>query len=199
MNSTQYLNQLNYIMMQMEFTDNYNQKMDREKILEQCIQLFRKCRTGSGRIFVVGNGGSAAIASHTAIDYLKNGGMATVCFNDGALLTCYSNDYGYENVFSKPIEGLATCNDILIAISSSGKSPNILNAAMEMSKKGGHVVTLSGFEPENPLRKKGDYNIYVPSFEYGMVELVHQIFLHMTLDLLMEKVNGELQETLSFR
>lgn len=135
------------------------------------------------RLFVVGNGGSAAIAIHTLADYANAGGLKTIDLFSPSLLTCMANDYGYENVFSKPIEMFAEQGDILFAISSSGNSPNILNACESALAKDCRVVTFSGFSPDNPLRKLGHLNFYVPSTHYGFVELSHQIILHCILDL----------------
>src|SRR5579863_5845981 len=88
------------------------------------VQSTHQC---GNKLMVIGNGGSAAIASHLATDYTKNGGIRTQAFNDGAMLTCLGNDLGYENVFAKQIEMFAQKSDLLVAISSSGRSPNILN------------------------------------------------------------------------
>ncbi len=135
------------------------------------------------RIMIIGNGGSAGIAMHALADYANAGEFKTVDFYNPALLTCMSNDYGYENVFSKPIEMFAEKDDILFAISSSGKSPNIINAAKAAKKLGCYVVTFSGFDADNPLRKIGNLNFYTPSTHYGFVELAHQTLIHCILDL----------------
>jgi D-sedoheptulose 7-phosphate isomerase len=137
------------------------------------------------RLMFVGNGGSAGIASHMAIDYSKNGGMPATAFNDGAALTCLGNDYGYEHVFAKQIEFHARSGDALIAISSSGRSVNILNAVAAARRTGCAVVTLSGFTADNPLRRSGDVNFYVASGEYGFVEVAHLALIHAWLDLAM--------------
>lgn len=130
--------------------------------------------TAFGRkLIFIGNGGTAATASHQAVDYWKNGGMRTLAFNDAALLTCISNDFGYEHVFEKPIEMFADRGDVLIAISSSGQSENILRGVAAAEKAGCRVVTLSGFAPDNPLRGLGDLRFYVPSDAYAHVELLH--------------------------
>lgn len=134
------------------------------------------------RLFFVGNGGSAAIALHMAADYQKNAGFNTQTFFDPALLTMYANDYGYESVFSKPLSVCAQRDDILIAISSSGNSPNIVNAVMEAKNKGCKVITLSGFNPDNQIRQLGDVNVYVPVSEYGIVESIHNLLLQQVID-----------------
>jgi D-sedoheptulose 7-phosphate isomerase len=138
------------------------------------------CRKGRKLIFI-GNGGSAAISSHQAVDYWKNGGLESVAFNDASLLTCIGNDCGYENVFAKPMERFAKSGDVVLAISSSGKSPNILNGVKAARAAGCGVVTLSGFNPSNPLRSLGDVNFFVPSQAYGLVEVSHLALIHAML------------------
>lgn len=138
------------------------------------------------RIFFIGNGGSAAIASHMAADWMKNGKMPTFCFNDAAALTCISNDIGYENVFSLPLQYHARIGDVLFAISSSGESVSIINAVDHAKQACMNIVTLSGFEPDNRLRGKGGVNFYVPSKNYGTVEITHLAILHSLLDEVMK-------------
>ena len=135
------------------------------------------------KLFVVGNGGSAAIAMHTLVDYANAGGLRTHDLFGPPLSSCMANDYGYKNGFAKPIEMFANEGDILFAISSSGKSKNILNACNSALAKKCQVITFSGFSPYNPLRKLGHLNFYVPSTHYGFVECPHQIILHCILDL----------------
>ena len=117
-----------------------------------------------------------------------------MAFNDAALLTCISNDFGYDNVFAKPIEMFARAGDILVAISSSGKSENIIKATrMALSKKC-KVISLSGFNKNNPLRSLGDVNFYVPSCSYGQVEVMHHSICHCMLDsLVFESDKGRLR------
>lgn len=191
MDMEQYMDNLFACFRNISYTDINGSLLEPRQAVDRCMELFIKHRDNKGKIIIVGNGGSAAIASHTAIDYMKNGGMNTLCFNEAALLTCYSNDYGYEYVFSKPLSRYAAESDTLIAVSSSGQSRNIINAVEQARNKNSMVVTLSGFREDNPLRKTGDVNIYVPSCEYGYVELSHQIFLHMILDLILIKVGKD--------
>jgi D-sedoheptulose 7-phosphate isomerase len=144
-------------------------------------------KTGKKIIFI-GNGASASIASHMSTDFWKNGGMRAVAFNDAALLTCLSNDCGYENVFGKSVDMFADEGDILFAISSSGKSENILNGVKAARNQGAKVITFSGFNSENPLRQMGDINFYVPDCGYGVVEILHLAICHCILDVtIMEK------------
>ena len=134
------------------------------------------------KLIFVGNGGSAAIASHMATDYSKNGGVRALALNDGSMLTCLGNDLGYEQVFAKQIEWQARPEDIVIAISSSGRSPNILNAVKAARDAKCGVVTFSGFTPDNPLRKLGDINFFLASDQYGFVEIGHLTLCHLVLD-----------------
>jgi D-sedoheptulose 7-phosphate isomerase len=136
-------------------------------------------------VFFIGNGGSAGIAMHMTVDFLKNGGMRTHGMHDPAVLTCLANDFGYEHVFSKQLEIVAGRGDLLVAISSSGESENIINAVLVAHEKDCKVLTLSGFQPDNRLRQLGDYNIYVPSMEYGIVESIHNLLLQQIVDEMM--------------
>lgn len=139
-------------------------------------------KASSHKVMIIGNGGSAGISSHLAVDFWKNGGIKATAFNDSSLLTCISNDYSYEQVFEKPIEMFADSGDILFAISSSGNSANIINAVKAARHKGVFVVTLSGFSSDNALRQLGDINIYTPHHDYGVVEVSHVAVLHSLLN-----------------
>jgi len=143
----------------------------------------RETHDKGNKLMFIGNGGSAGISSHMAIDYSKNGGIRSTAFNDGAALTCLGNDLGYEHVFAKQVDLHARAGDMLVAISSSGKSANILNAVGVARERGCFVLTLSGFTPQNPLRALGDINLYVNSGEYGFVEITHLALIHAILDL----------------
>jgi D-sedoheptulose 7-phosphate isomerase len=135
-----------------------------------------------GKVMFIGNGGSMGIAAHMAVDFSKNGGIRAMAFGDGAVLTCLGNDFGYAEVFSRQIEWHGGVSDVLIAISSSGESPNILKGVRAARSKGSRIVTFSGFREDNPLRQAGDINVYVRSEEYGFVEIAHQSILHAMLD-----------------
>jgi D-sedoheptulose 7-phosphate isomerase len=130
----------------------------------------------------VGNGGSSAIASHMATDYSKNGDVRAMALNDSSMLTCLGNDLGYDRVFAKQIELYARPDDLVIAISSSGRSANILNAVKAARAAKCAVVTFSGFTADNPLRRLGDINFYVASDRYGFVEIGHLTICHAILD-----------------
>ena len=149
----------------------------------------------TGKLLIVGNGGSAAIASHIALDFWKRAKIPAQSFNDSVNLTALSNDLSYNEVFSQQIACFAQPQDILIAISSSGASTNILNTVTAAKLRSCQVVTFSGFSPENPLRQVGDFNFYTPSPEYGTTEIAHMTLLHCLADSLIEfsaKANASL-------
>lgn len=156
-----------------------------DKAFDSALQLILKTKTDGKKVIFIGNGGSASIASHQAVDFWKNGGIRAIAFNDSSLLTCISNDYGYEHVFEKPVEMFAEVSDVLIAISSSGQSQNILRAVQKGKSKNCSVITLSGFRPDNPLRGLGQINFYVPSESYGFVEISHLAICHFLADQIM--------------
>jgi len=170
-------------------TDNQGTELDIYKGVEKVCCLIKDNVCRGNKIFFIGNGGSAAIASHMAIDFWKNGKMPAMAFNDSSLLTCISNDFGYQHVFEKPIEMFTGTGDVLLAISSSGKSENILKGVVAARTKDCNVVTLSGFKEDNPLRGMGDLNFFVSSMEYGLVEVVHQYICHWILDTIMASKN----------
>lgn len=162
-------------------------RRSRELSLEEGCEWLRKsahAAHGSGnKVIFVGNGGSAGIASHMAIDFSKKGGLRSLAFNDATALTCLGNDLGYENVFAKQIEFHGHPGDLLIAISSSGRSASILKAVSMARERGCRVATFSGFTEDNDLRRTGDVNFYIHSCEYGFVEVCHLALCHAVLDI----------------
>jgi len=165
-----------------QFFDAKDMRLSSDAAMEMLLGLVRGLEADGKKLMIVGNGGSASIASHFAIDFTKVGGVRAVCFSDAGQLTCLSNDFSYEEVFSKSVELYGDAGDVLIAISSSGQSKNILNAAAAARKMSIQTITLSGFRPDNSLSKSGDLNIYTPSSVYGTVEIAHSIILHALLD-----------------
>lgn len=161
--------------------DDYN------NIITKLINDFLDNRKRDCTVFFIGNGGSAAIASHMTADYMKNGEMNTYSLYDSSVMTCVGNDYGYEYVFSKPLSFLTKPGDLLVAISSSGKSKNILNAIDVVHDRKGNVITFTGFDADNPARQMGDINLYVPSKKYGIVESIHNLILQQIVDEIMTR------------
>ena len=152
--------------------------VETENALIRTRNCVTECHERGNKVIFIGNGGSAAIASHMAVDWTKNGGVRSIALNDAPTLTCLSNDFGYENVFAKQLEYYAQPDDVVIIISSSGKSANILEAAYWCSSKSLRCITFSGMNAENKLRLKGWLNFHVPVMDYGLVELTHLTLLH---------------------
>ena len=146
-----------------------------------------KSRSKSSKVIIIGNGGSAAIASHVSVDLTKVGKVKSINFNESDLLTCYANDYGFENMYVECLRSYADKNDILIAISSSGMSKNIINAAKFAKKRGLSVITFTGFDVKNNLKKIGHHNFWVNSKAYNIVEMTHHIWLLSVVDSIVGK------------
>ena len=181
-----YVDVLSSVLRSATATDAHGKEVALDFAVEWSVGAARRVTDQGGKIIFAGNGGSAGIASHMATDYSKNGGLRAWAMNDGSMLTCLANDYGYEHVFSKQIEFHGRPGDMLVAISSSGRSANILGAVTAARKLGCTVLTLSGFKPDNPLRKAGDMNVYLDSAAYGYVEIGHLVLCHAILDYSME-------------
>ena len=145
--------------------------------------LIREARRS---VYFIGNGASASIASHMSADLAKNAHVRTEVFSDLSLITALANDLCYEEVFAEPLRRRMEPGDMLVAISSSGKSPNILRASQVAAARGGIVVTLSSMDGSNSLRSKGMLNFYVPAHTYGMAESGHAALLHFWVDLMVE-------------
>ena len=146
------------------------------------VDHMRAATDAGGKILLVGNGGSAAVVSHMQNDICKAGNRQALVFTEQALLTAYSNDDGYDSAYESMAKLWAGPSDSLIAISSSGKSENILKACRVVEGVGGRIITLSGFTPDNPLRTIGDINFYVESNSYGIVETAHAALGHYLTD-----------------
>ena len=132
--------------------------------------------------FLVGNGASASFANHMALDWIKNGGVPTQSVANPAVLTALGNDLGFDEVFAVALGWYGRPGDLLVTISSSGNSPNILRTIEKGREIGTRVVTLSGLRPDNASRRLGDLNFYIPAKTYGIVECAHQVLLHLWLD-----------------
>lgn len=152
------------------------------KVMEKCVKELEATKNSGRTIYLIGNGGSSAVAEHMAIDLTKNAGLKAMAISGTPMLTTFANDYGYENVYKKAIEVFGNKRDILIAISSSGSSVNIINACKIAKVKGMKVITLSGFKPDNPLRKMGEINFWVNSMAFGYLEVIHGFILHYIND-----------------
>lgn len=140
------------------------------------------------KVLIFGNGGSAAIASHFSVDLTKNAKLRCLNFNEASLITCFANDYGFERWAEKAVDFYGDEGDLLIAISSSGESLNMINSVKAARNgKFKSVVTLTGFSEGNSLKKLGDINLFVDNKSYNFVENIHQIWLLAITDLVIGK------------
>ncbi len=167
----------------LSFRDGAGNEIGADEGFAKWKELTVEIRNARRTIYLVGNGASASMASHMASDLSKNAGLHTHVFSDPSLLTAISNDIGYEDVFALPLKGRAVKGDMLVAISSSGKSPNILKAVKVARERDLSVVTLSAKDADNPLRSAGTLNAYVPAETYGLAESCHAAVLHHWMDL----------------
>ena len=165
-----------------QITDASGAVLPTDQAMDRLLLLLKNLRAEGRSLFVIGNGGSAAVASHAVTDFLNVGKLRATTLHEPSLLTCMTNDYGYEFAYSRILSTFAHPSDALIAISSSGRSQNIRNAAAVMRQCGGTTVTLSGFDQDNPLRNLGDFNVWLQSSDYGFVEIGHQFVLHNLAD-----------------
>jgi D-sedoheptulose 7-phosphate isomerase len=174
--------------MKNNFFENFNELLNvamnslDNNLLVKSAEMIKNVRNTGKKIIVVGNGGSAAMASHVAVDLTKAAGCRAITFNEADLLTCFANDYGYENWVEKALNFYADKGDVVILISSSGTSKNIVNGAKWATKNGLSVITLSGFNSDNPLKNIGDINLWVDSKGYNIIEMAHHIWLVSIVD-----------------
>ena len=174
--------------MKKNYLKNYLEKFSKilidynDKDFLKIIQIIKKIKKNKRKIILVGNGGSAAMASHVSVDLTKMCKIRAVNFNEADLLTCFANDYGYENWVQKAIAAYADKGDLLICISSSGESKNIINGAKFAKKIGCKVVTLTGFDKKNKVRKIGHINLWLNSKNYNLIEMTHHIWLLSIVD-----------------
>jgi len=177
-----YIEEFSAIISKTVVTDKNQSIVDSSTAYSQLADLFINVHENDGTVYLVGNGGSSGIISHSSIDFINACKLRAVALTDNSVLTCLANDYGYENVFSEALKTLFTSKDALIAVSSSGSSMNIRNAVSLATEKGGQTLTFSGFKSDNALRSLGDYNLWLDSTDYGKVEIGHALLLHILTD-----------------
>lgn len=155
------------------------------------VELLTINREKGRAVYLIGNGGSSAVASHAITDFVNVCQLRAFTLHESSLITCMSNDFGYDQAFKRILDTIFRKNDILIAISSSGKSANICNAAKLAKYLGGTVITLSGFNHDNALRQLGHLNFWLDSNDYGLVEIGHLFLLHNLADRLAWELKKE--------
>ena len=159
------------------------------KLIEQSVKLIQKSIHKKSKVYIVGNGGSASIASHVSVDFAKTTRIPSATFNNSNLITCFANDYGYENWVLEAIKAYTNKNDLIILISSSGTSNNIVNAAKYCKSNKINLITFSGFNKDNPLSKLGNINFHIDSNKYNYIEMSHHIILLTLVDIFAEKIH----------
>ena len=157
-------------------------------LIDQSVELINKVKNNNNKIFIVGNGGSSSIASHVSVDFAKVARIPSSTFNNANLISCFANDYGYENWVTEAIKAYCNKDDLFILISSSGTSKNIVNAAQYCKRKKINLITLSGFKKNNPLSQSGNINFHVESEEYNFIEMTHHIILLSIVDIFAKKI-----------
>ena len=158
-------------------------------LIEQSVQLIQKSIHNKSKVYIIGNGGSASIASHVSVDFAKVARVPSSTFNNSNLITCFANDYGYENWVVEAMKAYTNINDLIILISSSGTSKNIVNAAQYCKNNNIDLITLSGFTKDNPLSTLGNVNFHIESTEYNYIEMSHHIILLALVDIFVKKLH----------
>ena len=177
-NLVEFFQALSNLMLSIEVTDANGKAFSLAQGGEQASEILTEVKRSGNKVMLVGNGGSSAIVSHAHNDLCKSVGVRAMVFNEQPLLTAYANDDGYGSVFEQPIAMWGEPGDLLLTVSSSGKSENIIRAINEAKGKSCQIITLSGFSPDNPSRQMGDLNFYVNSNIFGYVESAHASLAH---------------------
>lgn len=180
--AAEHFRKLTAMLLETAVTDRAGVGLSLDEGIEKAAELIHAVGTAGRKIMLVGNGGSAAIVSHMQNDLCKAVGVRAIVFNEPPLLTALTNDHGYEVAFERPVALWADAGDLIIAVSSSGKSENILRAVQAAVTRGCGAVTFSGFRADNPLRCTGEVNFYVPAQTYGCVESAHSALTHFLTD-----------------
>ena len=166
-----------------EVTDAHGEALPFDAGIARAVDLLIDVKIAARKALLIGNGGSAAIVSHIHNDLCKAVGVRAMVFNESPLLMALANDDGYHTVFRQPVAMWGDAGDLLVAVSSSGESENIVSATALAVERGCRVLTFTGFRPANRLRPMGDVNIYVPASHYGYVEMTHSVIAHCITDL----------------
>jgi D-sedoheptulose 7-phosphate isomerase len=179
----QYSDNLHSLLERVEITDRSGKNLDVDGGLSRIVNHLHTIKSNNKKVMIIGNGGSAAIASHLQNDLCKAAHLRAMVFTEPPLLTALSNDISYIAAYRELVNLWSDKGDMLISISSSGRSQNILDAVKAARSRGcSPVITISGFLPNNPLRGMGDINLYISSSEYGYVELAHSVLTHYISD-----------------
>tara|TARA_Y100000991_G_C21961365_1_gene344658 strand:+ start:1034 stop:1615 length:582 start_codon:yes stop_codon:yes gene_type:complete len=173
-----------------KFLDDYwsrYQKLFFESRNDESILNFKnsikKTNQNKGRLIFIGNGASASLSSHAATDFTKQAKIPSIAFNDHNLITALSNDYGYEYWVTKAIEYYSEKNDMLIFISVSGESKNLINGIKFAKERKIKTASLTGSKETNTIKLNTDISLWVDSKAYNIVECIHTIWITLIIDM----------------
>lgn len=172
-----------------QVTDAAARPLALEAGFDAALSRLHALRAAGGKVLVLGNGGSAAIAAHVQTDLAHSAGLRAQVLHEPSLLTAQANDHGYADAFRNLTALWVEAGDLMVAVSSSGRSPNIVSAATLARERGCGLLTFTGFAPDNPLRGLGDLNFHVASHAYGAVESAHAVLLHQLTDRLLASLS----------
>jgi D-sedoheptulose 7-phosphate isomerase len=182
-----------------KFLTNYNQKIslliesviNQKDIYNKTIKKIKNIKINKNKVIIFGNGGSASTASHFSTDLTKNARIKCINFNESNLITCFSNDYGFENFVAQALNEYANKGDLLILLSVSGESKNLINASRFCKKKKIALITFTGKKDNNSLIKsnKTGINLHINSNSYNIVEICHHLILLSIVDNIIGKEN----------
>lgn len=158
-----------------------------EKKIKLIVKILKKLQKDNKKLLIFGNGASSTIASHASIDFTKQAKLTALTFHDPALLTAFSNDYGFKNAFKEIIKAYFQKGDVIIFISVSGESKNIIEAVKYAKKNGLLTIGFSGKTKKNKLRSFVDYSFWVNSRAYNIVENIHSIWITSIIDCMIGK------------
>ena len=183
----QNITNLRHLLESMTVLDSQGNHLDADEAFSRLTELTFRVHSEGATIYYLGNGASASMASHFAADMAKTGSVRTMVFSDLSLLTAVANDLSYEDVYAEPLKLYMKREDMVVAISSSGNSPNIVRAVVQAKGLGGTVITISAMNENNAIGKLGDLNFYIPAETYGLAETAHAAILHFWVDLVEAK------------
>ena len=172
------------------YFDNLKSLFGNDKYLEDLVRvkdILKKTHSDGNKTMIFGNGGSAAIASHFSVDLTKNAGVRCTNYNESDLLTCFSNDYGYERWVEKALSYYASQEDLLVLISVSGESPNLVKAVEYAKSNFISSLSLTGSSKNNKLKNLTDYSLWVNCKSYNIVESIQTIWITLIIDLIVGK------------
>ncbi len=187
----QNIDEINQVLQGLLVSNHDQQELEIDQAITDWRLATLNVRREKRRLFLIGNGASASMASHIAADLSKNARLSAEVFSDLSLITAIANDLSYEEVFAEPLRRRMVARDMLVAISSSGNSKNIVRAVKEAKGLGGMVVTLSAMGADNAIRSLGHLNLYVPATTYGLAETAHAAILHYWVDRVVESEPGK--------